>query len=92
MYLRGGIGWRQTADVGPPSDTPPSTVMFFSQTATGTYLWDGTNWLQQSAGAVLTDTVVSGSTLSLASGQQMPIMDTFTVYGTFTDYGKLRVL
>ncbi len=92
VYLRGGIGWRQTADVGPPSDTPPATVMFFSQTATGTYLWDGTNWQQQSTGAVETDTVASGASLAVGDGQQISLFDSLTVYGTFTNYGKVRVI
>ena len=28
VYLRGGVGWRQTADNGAPSDTPPASVAF----------------------------------------------------------------
>ena len=41
MYLRGGIGWRQTADQSAPTDTPPSTIQFMAYTAGGSYWWDG---------------------------------------------------
>jgi len=41
MYLRGGIGVRQTNDTGPPADTPPSTVVFIAATQGGYYFWNG---------------------------------------------------
>lgn len=44
LYLRGGVLWRQTADSGAPTDTPPSTVSFIARTAGGVYLWDGAGY------------------------------------------------
>lgn len=44
VYWRGGQLWRETADIGPPLDSPDSTTRLYTKTATGTYYWDGTIW------------------------------------------------
>ena len=91
MYLRSGIGFRQTADYGAPSDTPPAKAAgFFGVTSTGVYLWDGSMWQQQGAAGVVSDTVASGAAVVVADGQQQSIFDTVTIYGTRTIYGKAR--
>lgn len=51
VYLRGGIGYRETADPAAPSDTPPSTVALVTATSGGCYLWTGAVW-RRLAGAV----------------------------------------
>ncbi len=39
--MRGGVGYRKTADTVLPADTPPSDLVFITNTAAHTYLWDG---------------------------------------------------
>lgn len=41
VYLRGPALWRQTADVGAPQDTPPSSLSLYTRTQGGLFLWDG---------------------------------------------------
>lgn len=45
LRLRGGVVWRQTADIGAPFDAPPSTISFWTLTLGGWYLWNGTSYL-----------------------------------------------
>lgn len=69
MYLRGGSGWRETADAGAPVDTPPASVIFVAKTAGGEYLWTGTAYRGISGGGTVSsvgltlpsDFTVSGS-------------------------------
>lgn len=42
--LQGNLGFRRTADAGEPTDTPPAGVRFYTVTAGGLYLWDGTQY------------------------------------------------
>lgn len=58
MYLRGGIGWRQSADVFAPTDSPSVTIQFMASTAGGSYFWDGYTYsrLAGSYGSVTTVT------------------------------------
>lgn len=44
MYLKGGNLWRQTADTGPPQDSPPASLNFFARTQGGLFYWDGTQY------------------------------------------------
>lgn len=46
-FNQGNQVWRRTADPGRPSDTPPSTVRFWSRSLNGLWLWDGAEWWQQ---------------------------------------------
>lgn len=41
VYCAGGQIWRETADIGPPTDSPPSASRIITRTETGVYLWDG---------------------------------------------------
>lgn len=59
MYLRGGIGVRQTADAGPPEDTPASTVVFIAATQGGYYFWNGTTFSALAGSSA--DTAVTSS-------------------------------
>jgi hypothetical protein len=47
MYLRGGIGWRRTADTGKPADAGvlPATGLFYTRAAAGLWLWDGVGYV-----------------------------------------------
>jgi hypothetical protein len=42
----GNIALRQTADTEIPSDTPSSSLAFFTKTLNGTWMWDGSSWLR----------------------------------------------
>lgn len=39
IYLRGGLPWRETADLTVPGDTPASTISFLTKTLVGDFLW-----------------------------------------------------
>lgn len=41
VYFRSGTLWRQTSDVGPPLDTPDTTIRLVTKTSSGSYYWDG---------------------------------------------------
>lgn len=62
MYLRGGIGWRESADQGAPTDTPPSNIQFFAKTGGGTYFWTGTAYTAIGTSLAATITVASDQT------------------------------
>lgn len=59
MYLRGGIGWRESADQGAPTDTPPSNIQFFAKTGGGTYFWTGTAYT--AIGTAVAATIITAS-------------------------------
>lgn len=42
VYLRGGQLWRETADTGPPGDSPNAAIRLFTLTWGGVYEWTGT--------------------------------------------------
>ncbi|MBC8134949.1 MAG: hypothetical protein H8F28_03570, partial [Fibrella sp.] len=41
VYAREGFRVRETADPNAPSDAPPASVMLFTKTLSGTWMWDG---------------------------------------------------
>lgn len=45
------ILYRRTADIGPPTDAPPATLRFWTETLTGYYLWNGTRYAFMGANA-----------------------------------------
>lgn len=45
LYMRGGVPWRQSADGGVPTDTPPNTFAFIHRSAGGLYIWDGLSYI-----------------------------------------------
>lgn len=42
VFFKGGIAWRQTADIGAPSDSPSSSLVLWTLTTTGVFAWNGT--------------------------------------------------
>jgi hypothetical protein len=44
-YLRNGVLWRQTSDAAAPTDSPASSMILFTRTNAGTYVWDGARHL-----------------------------------------------
>ncbi len=92
MYLRGGVGFRRTADAYTPSDTPPATLIFLTRGTASTYLWTGTEYVEYSPQLPLTNTsVASGSTMTIPSGKQLLVVE-MDVAGTLTVGGRLAVI
>lgn len=48
LVLRGGTGWRASADVTVPTDTPSSKVQFFHRGTSKLWWFDGTSYFQVS--------------------------------------------
>jgi len=46
VFVRDGIRWRQTYDLGQPTDTPGAGTAFLTRTRTGLWLWDGSAYVQ----------------------------------------------
>lgn len=91
VYLR-GLPYRETADPGIPSDSPPVRVLL-TRTLDGHWLWDGYEWARlvrslahQQMG------VTAGSTELVPSGRQAIIYDTYDVLGVLDVYGDFRCL
>lgn len=93
VYLRGGVGWRQTADLGEPSDTPAATVQLETRTQSGLWWWDGVAWLHDGGPLPLSRLVITEADPALVPDYfQSNIFDELYTYGTVTAYGTLRVL
>lgn len=45
VYLKSGMLWRMTGDIGPPADTLDPALRLLTTTALGTFFWDGYNHL-----------------------------------------------
>lgn len=41
MTMKGGSPWRETADIGAPTDSPSATLSFFAKTWGGVFEWTG---------------------------------------------------
>lgn len=50
VFLRGGIGVRQTNDSSAPTDTPSSRLVFLARTPTADFLWDGAQYMPLGGG------------------------------------------
>lgn len=62
----GGGLWRQTADAGAPTDSPPASIRLYTLTAGGVYFWDGTRHLSVGDSGRQAFSVASGNvTLTL---------------------------
>lgn len=61
-----GIPYRKTADLAYPTDTPNSGICLITETAGGTYLWDGTDYkeLHSPLDNVVARTTTTGETAS----------------------------
>lgn len=92
VYLRGGVPFRETADVGAPTDAPPSMVLLH-RTLDGLYLWDGTEWSRVPGElAHQATSVAAGKTELVPAGRQAVIHGAFDVDGTLDVYGDFLVL
>jgi spore maturation protein SpmA len=92
MYRYGGVLWRQTADAGMPTDTPPAGIIFYNLTAGGLYLWDGTAYRAIGAQPLNPnkDTIPAGEVDVIPVNTQVMEFGPTTVYGTLTVYGRFR--
>ena len=72
MELRGGVGFRRTGDIGTPTDTPPSSIQFWTRTQGGLYWWDGSKYWELNSSGFPPDSVktVEGTMqIALAPGE-----------------------
>lgn len=46
VYLVGGMLWRASGDRGEPDDSPPSDLVFLHRSLSGSYLWDGSRYVE----------------------------------------------
>jgi len=44
VYMRSGMPYRETADVGRPSDSPDASLRLYTKTLAGLFLWSGSAW------------------------------------------------
>ncbi|MBX7132623.1 MAG: hypothetical protein K1X67_08120 [Fimbriimonadaceae bacterium] len=92
VYFASGVFFRETADLGQPSDSPDSTVRVMTKTSGGLFFWDGGQWALVPKGLSWSkDVIPSGETVVIPSGAQQSIFGTLSVSGRVTVYGKLRV-
>lgn len=91
-YWRGGILYRETADLGQPSDTPSASVVLLTRTVGGLWLWDGAEWALLPDGlACQVSSVVSGATVRVPAGHQAQAWGDFAVIGSLMVFGEFRV-
>lgn len=69
VYCAGGQVWRETADIGPPTDSPPSSSRIITRTETGVYLWDGVRHGELVSGMRAAVTMPSDANYTLTMAQ-----------------------
>lgn len=92
VSIIGDVPWRETADAGMPTDTPPSTWRGYTKTLGGIWWWTGTSYSLVVDGMPLVPMGVdSGRTMKIPSGFQQQVFQSFDVSGTFEVSGEFRV-
>lgn len=92
VYFASGLFFRETADLGQPSDSPDASVRVTTKTLGGLFFWDGTQWGNVPQGAAWSkDVIPAGETVVVPSGAQVSLFGTVSVLGTYRIRGKLRV-
>jgi hypothetical protein len=86
---QGNVWVRRTADVGPPTDTPPSSMRFYTETLSGLYLWDGA--AHRLISDNLLDTIASGAGSYVPQHAQRSFYRRHTVRGRSVIRGYVRV-
>lgn len=69
MHLWGGALWRETADVGPPTDGLPTGITFFQKSRDGIYFWDGVTYRELQSNR-RRSTLFTGTGLYVPAGEQ----------------------
>lgn len=92
VFMAGGYLFRETADLGQPSDSPDGSLRLFTRTLGGLYFWDGYQWGVVTEGVAWSkDIIPSGETAVIPSGAQVSLFRELKVYGRLTVRGSLRV-
>lgn len=78
LGILGGMLYRKTADVGPPTDSPPATLRFFNETLDGLYWWSGTAYWNVSSPGVR-DHYLAAETGYLPTRTQQRLVGPFIV-------------
>lgn len=94
LWRRGPHLWRFTADAGPPADSPPASLQFFSETLTGLYWWSGTRYflVGNSALQLTAESVPLNTTAYIPAGYQSQTFGpAFQVRGLLRVRGHFRV-
>jgi hypothetical protein len=91
MLSRGGLMVRQTADVGPPTDSPPASLRFLALTLSGYYLWDGPAGVYRPVWQNVKDQVLTGEGQYLPVHEQRGFWSVHQVRGTSAVRGYERV-
>lgn len=92
VKLVSGVAVRETADLGQPSDAPPSGVRLFTLTLGGLFFWDGSQWALVPRGASWSKEVIpAGETVVIPEGAQTSMFGTVSVLGTLIVRGSMRV-
>lgn len=93
MYLRGGALWRETADLGPPTDSPIATLSFHAKTPGGIFEWDGSAYRAVYAPlSANKTTIASGEAVRITSTEQVIIYDSILIDGDLIIDGELVIL
>jgi len=82
MYYKGGMAWRQTADVAAPLDSPPSDICFFTKTLGGTYFWNGSAYSMVGAYNQVRMSLVTGLAITAAATNYIPAGGTLGLNST----------
>lgn len=90
LELRGGKGYRKTGDVGMPTDTPPSGMMFINETLGGTYEWDGSKYVRYWEPLGMQQETITDK-VKIPSGYQVLMFNRLTVTGFLQVDGNLKV-
>jgi len=96
MYLKNNTFERETADTGPPTDSPNAALRFQTKTKAGRFFWDGSSHLplyEPLQKNIMS--IASTEADKIESGEQVILTTTlipFTVDGTLTIDGELHLL
>lgn len=93
MTVREGTLWRRTNDSGMPTDSPDTSLLFFSRTLGGTYMWDGTAHVRVWEPLEMnSDTIGASDSVMVPSGYSVLLLEDITVAGVLTVAGRMGVI
>jgi hypothetical protein len=93
LYLKGGSLWRETADPGPPGDSPSATLTLFTKTPGGVFFWDTVSHRAVYAPMSPNKTTLSSTEAAkIAANEQVIVYDSLTVDGDLVIDGDLVLL
>lgn len=91
VYLRSGVPERETADIGPPLDTPDETWRGWTKTQSGLWWWDGAAYQRLVNDVPFVRDEIEGSVHIPEDHQQM-WFGSLTISGTLRVGGRVRVV